>query len=129
MLCINDLPHASQLTQPLLFADDTSIFYSISDPKRVQYVLNDELSNYDMWLKSNKLSVNIKKTYYYYVIFKPRQRVASYDFDIFFGIQLLKQTNATKFLGVYFDEHLTWKHHISFVSKQIAKSVGIIFRS
>ena len=30
----------------------------------------------------------------------------------------------TKFLGVYIDEHLTWKHHISFSCKQISKSVG-----
>ena len=127
ILYINDLPHASQLTQPLLFADDTSIFYSHSDPKRVQSVLNDELRNYDMWLKCNKLSVNIKKTNY--VIFKPRQRIANHDFNVFFGLHLLKQTNVTKFLGVYLDEHLTWKHHISFLSKQIAKSVGIIFRS
>ena len=43
ILYINDLPHASQLTQPLLFADDTSIVYSHSDPKRVQSVLSDEL--------------------------------------------------------------------------------------
>ena len=35
----------------------------------------------------------------------------------------------TKFLGVYVDEHLTWKHHISFICKQIFKSVGIISRS
>ena len=64
-----------------------------------------------------------------YVIFKPRQRIANDDFKIFFGIQLLKQTNVFKFLGVYLDEHLTWKHHISFLSKQIAKSVGVIFWS
>ena len=62
-----------------------------------------------------------------YVIFKPRQRIANDDFNRFFGIQLLKQTNVFKFLGVYLDEHLTWKHHISFLSKQIAKSVGVIF--
>ena len=80
-----------------------------------------------MWLKCNKLSVNIKKTNN--VIFKPRQRIANHDFNIFFGTQLLKQTNVTKFLGVYLDEHLTWKHRISFLSKQIAKSIGIIFRS
>ena len=58
VLYINDLPHASQLTQPLRFADDTSIFYSHSDPKRVQFVLNDELRNYDMWLKCNKVSIS-----------------------------------------------------------------------
>ena len=48
---------------------------------------------------------------------------------LFFGIQFLKQSNATKFLGAYLDEHLTWKLHISFVCTQIAKSDSIKFRS
>jgi len=38
ILYINYLPHAFQLTQHLLFADDTSIFYSHSDPERGQSV-------------------------------------------------------------------------------------------
>ena len=46
-----------------------------------------------------------------------------------FGGKPLQQSNVTKFLGVYIDDHLTWKHHISYVCKQIAKSIGIIFRS
>ena len=64
LLYINDLPNASNLTQPLLFADDTSIFYSHSDLiESVKYILNDELcNNYDLWLKSNKLCVNLRKT-------------------------------------------------------------------
>ena len=60
LLCINDLPHASKLTRPLLFADDTRIFYSHFDLIELQSTLNDELCNYYMWLKSNKLSVNVK---------------------------------------------------------------------
>ena len=30
---------------------------------------------------------------------------------------------------MYRDEYLTWKHHINFVCKQIAKSIGILFRT
>ena len=51
ILYINDLRNASKLSQPLLFADDTSIFYSHSDPNRLQSVLNEELRNFDVWLK------------------------------------------------------------------------------
>ena len=69
---VNDLPHASKLTQPLLLADDTSIFYSQSDPNYLESVLNDELYNLDIWMKCNKLSVNSKKTSYN--IFKSRQK-------------------------------------------------------
>ena len=47
----------------------------------------------------------------------------------FFGGQPLIQSNVTKFLGVYLDEHLTWKYHINFVCKQIAKSIGILSRT
>ena len=127
ILYINDLPNASKLTQPLLFADDTSLFYSHSDPNRLQSVLNEEVSNFDVWLKCNKLSVNLKKTNY--IFFKSRQKELNYHFNLFFGNQPLVQANMTKFLGVYVDEHLTWKHHISFICKQISKSVGIISRS
>ena len=38
-------------------------------------------------------------------------------------------TNVLKFLGVYLNDHLTWKHHMSFLCKQVAKSVGMLFRS
>ena len=124
---INDLPNASELTDPLLFADDTSIFYSHSNPNCLESVLNDELQNIDVWLKCNKLSVNIRKTNY--VIFKPRQKKFNSSISLSFGGKPLQQSNITKFLGVYIDDHLTWKHHISYVCKQIAKSIGIIFRS
>ena len=43
--------------------------------------------------------------------------------------KLLEQKKTIKFLGVYIDEHLTWKDHISYISKKISKSVGIMHRS
>ena len=43
MLYINDLPNASELVELLLFADDTSIFYSHSNPNTLESVLNNEL--------------------------------------------------------------------------------------
>ena len=40
ILYVNELPNASQLARPLLFADDTSICYSHSDPAVLVTVLN-----------------------------------------------------------------------------------------
>ena len=123
MLYINDLSRASKLTEPLLFADDTSIFLSHSNPNYLENVLNNELLNIDVWLRCNKLSINVQKTNY--VIFSPSQSKVNHSFSLSFGGQSLTQSNVTKFLGLYLDEHLIWKYHINFVCKQIAKSVGI----
>ena len=64
ILYINDLPKTTRLAECLLFADDTSIFYSNSDLDRVASVMNSERTKISLWMKSNKLSVNIKKTNY-----------------------------------------------------------------
>ena len=35
----------------------------------------------------------------------------------------------TKFLGVYIDENITWKHHISTVCSKISKSIGVLYKA
>ena len=105
ILYINDLPFASILTESFLFADDTSIFYSHRDQNHLICVLNKELIKIDSWIRSNKLSVNIKKTNY--VVFKSAQKKASSDLPLSFNSQILKEKNFVKFLGVYIDNSLT----------------------
>ena len=61
--------------------------------------------------------------------FSPSQRKLNHSFSLSFGGQTLIQSNVTKFLEVYLDEHLTWKYHINFVCKQITKSIGILSRT
>ena len=56
ILYINDLPNASKLTDLLLFADHSSIFYSHLNPNSLESVLSDELQNIDVWPKCDKLS-------------------------------------------------------------------------
>ena len=127
ILYINDLHFASSLTEPLLFADDTSILYSHRDQDHLISVLNEELIKIDSWMRSNKLSVNIKKTNY--VVFKSAQKKASSDLPLSFNSQILKEKNAVKFLGAYIDNCLTWKSYINHVCKKMSKSIGVIFRS
>ena len=55
ILYINDLPKSTRLAECLLFADDTSIFYSNSDPEHVASVMNSELTKISLWMKSNFL--------------------------------------------------------------------------
>jgi hypothetical protein len=89
LLYINDISNASNLTESLIFADDTSVFYSHSDPNHLQYVMNNELHNFDLWLKSNKLSVNLKKNKY--VIFKTSKKKINHNFLLHYENEILHQ--------------------------------------
>ena len=55
LLYINDLPHATELAECLLFADDSSIFLSHSDLGYLISTLNAEVENMTVWRKINKL--------------------------------------------------------------------------
>jgi hypothetical protein len=78
-------------------------------------------------MKANKLSVNIKKTNY--VVFKSKQKRINTDLSLSFNGQVLKKEHVVKFLGVNYDENLSWTEHITYICKKISKSVGIIYRS
>jgi len=55
-----------------LFADDTNIFLHHSDLSTLQTMSNAELDKLSKWFKSNRLSLNIKKTNY--IIFSPKSK-------------------------------------------------------
>ena len=64
LMYINDLPNASKVLDPIMFADDTNLFYSHYDIKTLFNTVNEELKKLVIWFTSNKLSLNIKKTKY-----------------------------------------------------------------
>ena len=63
LLYINDLPLASCL-HAKLFADDTCLIFSAPTLDQFQIVINREMKKIDLWMASNKLSLNYSKTKY-----------------------------------------------------------------
>ena len=119
IIYINDLPNVSNLTQSLLFSDDTSvtsIFGSHKDANHLVSIVNNELAKIIIWLKVNKLSLNLTKTNF--MIFHPRQKKVNVNVPLTLENTVIKQVTETKFLGVLIDQHLSWKPHIDFVSKK-----------
>ena len=62
LLYINDLPQTSKLLEPIMFAEDTNLFYLGKDIHSLFNTVNNELSNIRQWFNSNKLSLNADKT-------------------------------------------------------------------
>ena len=62
LLYINDIVMSSPVFKFILFADDTSLFYSHKNKHDAVDILNSELSKISQWLAANKLSLNVSKS-------------------------------------------------------------------
>lgn len=69
---VNDIFKSSEKLSFILFADDTNIFYQHEDIKVMTETLNKELNKANLWLQTNKRSLNIKKTNI--IIFKTKRK-------------------------------------------------------
>ena len=58
ILYINNMCNVSTLLKPILFADDTNLFYSGKDIMELCSVVSIELDNLCKWFQGNKLSLN-----------------------------------------------------------------------
>ena len=100
----------------ILFTDDTNLFFSHN---------NDLSFTMNTIKKANKPSINIQKSSY--MIFKTRQKRYIPEFSIEINNTKIKRVIEVVFLGVVLD--LSWKPHISHISRKISKSIGIIYKS
>ena len=64
LLYINDLPNSSEKLSFRIFANDTNIFFTGSNPNKVEFPMNEEIKLDLKYCSINKLSVNFKKTNY-----------------------------------------------------------------
>ena len=59
ILYINDIVKVSPVLNPVLLADDTSLFHAHTDFDTLIEEINDESPKITNWFQTNKLSLNI----------------------------------------------------------------------
>ena len=66
LIYVNDLPFEVKKSKPGLYADDTGLTASNSDLQtcNLQDLINEDPSEINTWLCTNKLSLNVIKTKY-----------------------------------------------------------------
>ena len=122
LIYINDLADVCKCSLPILFADDTNLFHHGTDLSVIECEFNEELVDISTWLKVNKLSLNIKKSHY--MIFSWKK--LSHPLDLRIDHQNVHVTKNSKFLGVYIDDKLNWKTHMSYVAGKVARGIGVL---
>ena len=111
IIYINDITNACKYFEPILYADDTSLYSSslnINDENDVS-ILNNELNEIYCWLSCNKLSLNVAKTKF---LLKIKNNI----------IEILSEFC---FLGVNLDDKMTWNSHINKIASKISRTVGL----
>ena len=86
--------------------------------------VNKELKLLSLWLNLNRLALNVSKTNF--VIFRSPKRPLNRNVILIMNRKAIDQKDHVKYLGVLMDQHLSWKQHISSVSKKISRGIGIL---
>ena len=128
LIFVNDLNKASKRLYPIMFADDTNLFFSGYDIKALFRIVNQEHINSNEWFKANKLLLEWSKTKY--VFFDKSSKVDYIPLklpDLKINNSTTKREYDIKFLGIILDENLTWRQHINITENKISKILILDF--
>ena len=114
MICQTRRPYDSTLSTS--FAEGNVMEFTLT--------LNHELNNVNNWLTSNRICINWQNKIYDLLV----QKIITFKTNLKIGSATIGETNNIKFLGIIFDKHLTFKHHVDVIAWKISKSVGILFK-
>ena len=122
LLYVNDLKNASSVLDPIMFADDTNLFYTHSNIQKLFSTMNEELASINQWFTSNKLSLNAKKTKYSF-FHKPSKKddIPLMLPKLTINTHVLERQEFINFFEVLLDEILDLKEHIKCTEKKNSK--------
>jgi hypothetical protein len=124
LLYVNDLPNAtSDLSKPVLFADDTSLIITNPDTQRFEKDINTVLEKLNQWFNNNLLLLNLKKTYFLQFV---TRNTRALDLHILCGKSQLSNVNVTKFVGLVIDHNLSWQPHTEQMVPNLNKAPYVI---
>ena len=138
IIYINDIHEVSDKFHSILYAADTTLESPLCtfdtsavnnkfNTDTLSSNINDELHLIYEWLCLNKLSLNIKKTKF--MIFHDRQRcIETLIPKLNINGNQIERVKEFIFLGILFDEHMSWESHINKTSVKITKTLGIMSR-
>lgn len=125
LIMINDLPTlpVKTNTKTAIYADDTAIWKSGKDLDKIIETLQKNLDKILVWCQTWGFILSKDKSIA--VIFS-RQRDLSTRLQFKIGQTPVKFEKEVKFLGMIFDERLSWKAHIDYVVDKCKKRLNLM---
>ena len=125
---MNDIFNVSNYIFTILYADDTCVALDGKSLENLITLMNQDLHLLYIWLQSNKLTLNVQKTYY--IIFhRARLKLHNTTIDLWMGDCILNKANNLKYIGVIIDDTSSWVHHITYIKNKISKGIDIMCKA
>ena len=121
---MNGIPNASEAFKYILYADDTTLFNTIQISVGAPLDINSQLAKICDWLEFNKVSLNVKKTKFvvFHAINKDIEELVP---ELQINNIAIERVENFNFLGLIFNEHMFWKHHIDAIANKLTTFSGI----
>ena len=130
LIYMNDISSASNIFKFILFADDTTLKTTLNilkedkrSARNISDIVNYELEKINIWMKANKLSLNIEKTKCM-LFHKHNKQLPNLEFKI--NTVSLEIVDEFCFLGLNLDKSLNWNAHIRELSGKLNRSIGVL---
>ena len=103
------------------FADDTTLYISHTNLNYIQFCLEHDLRILQDWFQANKLTLNVSKSVV--ILFGKH---CDNKVNIHIGNEVIPQTKNTKFLGLWIDENLNWREHVSKLLLKLKRNLNLL---
>ena len=125
LIYTNDIHNNLKECASILFADDTTLFKTDANVRRLISAVRSDLCTLTDWFNANKLSLNLNKTNF--ILFRPPNQTIDTDVELIINNIKIDQVKFSKFLGLLLDENLMWSEHIKMIHSKLSIVVKIIY--
>ena len=121
LIYINDLPPDSLTSNPKLFADDTPLFSTVTDPNVTANQINNNSQNISTWTHQWKMNFNPDTCEQAQeVIISCKVKVTAHS-KLAFDNNLVHETATQKHLGIFLDFNIIFKNILRICSIRLIK--------
>ena len=125
LIYINDLSE-NLVSNPKLFADDTSLFSVIFDKDLSAKNLNDDLNRINNWTFQWKMSFNPDSNKQAQEVLFSRKIQKSSQLSLIFNNNIVTQSLIQKHLGMLLDTNLDFQEHLKSIFSKVNKTIGLL---
>ena len=127
LICINDLSD-NLASNPILFADDTSLFSLVKNVDASNIDLNNDLKKIGQWAFQWKMSFNPDPTKQAEEMFFSRKVQTANHPPLLFNKNAVLKTTFEKHLGMFLDSKSNFSEHLKTIFQKTNKTIGLLLK-